>query len=163
VLFWHLAGAIAIFRSVYRDPKIDLRLLALGAVLANLIDKPLALVSQLPPRSVGHTLVLPILLMITGLVATRRGRARRMWMAVVIALFLHLVLDFMWFDTETLLWPLFGSFSDYDGPVLGDLANPWAWLQELVGLGYLVFLARKAGLTDPRRRSELIRTGRIAT
>jgi len=46
------------------------------------------------------------------------------------------VLDFMWFDTETLLWPLAGPFPPYQGPVLSDLTNPWAWLQEL-GVTYV--------------------------
>lgn len=161
MFFWHISGSTAIFRSVFRDPKVDLRLLALGAIAANLIDKPLTILTQLPPRSVGHTLLLPLLLMAIGLVATRRGRPRRAWMAVVIGMFLHLALDGMWFDTETLLWPFFGPFPAYDGPAFPDLADPVAWIMEAAGIAYLAYLVRKAGLSDPSRRGELIRTGRL--
>ncbi len=161
MLLWHVAGSVAIFRYVFRDPKVDLRLLAVGAILANLIDKPLALVTSMPPRSVGHSLLLPILGMAVALVFTRRGRQRRLWMAVVIGLFLHLVLDGMWFEPETLLWPALGPFAAYDGPVLPDLRDPWAWAMEAIGLVYLLYLARQSGLSDRLRRRELLRRGRL--
>lgn len=159
MFFWHISGSIAIFRFVFRDPKVDVRLLAFGAIAANLIDKPLTLLTPLAPRSVGHTLLLPLLLMAIGLLATRRGRPRRAWMAVVIGMLLHLVLDGMWFDTETLLWPLFGPFPAYHGPAFPDLTSPIAWIMEAAGVAYLVYLVRKAGLSDPSRRGELLRTG----
>ena len=35
--------------------------------------------------------------------------------------------------------------------------------QEIVGLGYLVWLARRARLADPRRRARLWRSGTLRT
>ncbi|NNL14467.1 MAG: metal-dependent hydrolase, partial [Acidimicrobiia bacterium] len=41
MLFWHLGGSLFLGRWVFRDPAMDLRVLALGAVLPDLIDKPI--------------------------------------------------------------------------------------------------------------------------
>ena len=163
---------MAIFRYVFRDPKVDLRFLAVGALLPDLIDKPLGTI-LLPAvfngngRVVGHTLLFSTVLMLVVLLATRRGRIRRRWMALAVGSLIHLLLDAMWTVQETLLWPAFGwafppGIPEYWSNLLDSLlSDPWRIFQELVGLGYLLFLWRKAGLSDPERRSELLRTGRV--
>ena len=103
--------AVLVFRVVYRDPKVDLRLLALGAVLPNLIDKPLTLLfpDTFPAgRTVAHTLAVSAAVMTVVLLATRRGRRRRAFMAVAIGMLLHLALDAMWTEPEVLFWPVLG-------------------------------------------------------
>ncbi len=68
MIFWHVGGTIAIFRYVFRDPKVDVRFLALGALLPDLIDKPLGTI-LLPDafnsssQVIGHTLLFSIVLM----------------------------------------------------------------------------------------------------
>jgi len=172
MIFWHMGGTIAIFRYVFRDPKVDLRFLALGAILPDLIDKPLG--TMLFPtvfignsQVIGHTLLFSMVLMSVVLLTTRRGRVRRRWMAMAIGSLIHLLLDAMWTVQETFLWPAFGwgfppGIPDYWSGLLERLvANPWLVVQEMVGLGYLVHLYRKARLNDPERRSQLLRTGRV--
>lgn len=174
MIFWHLGGAIAVFRYVFRDPKVDLRFLALGALLPDLIDKPLGTfllpeVFRGGTRLIGHTLTLALLMMTVVLVSTRRGRVRRQWMAFAIGALVHLLLDGMWTDQQTFLWPAFGwdfppGMPDYWSGIFARLlANPWLLLEELAGLSYLIHLWRKAGLGDPARRRELLRTGRVST
>lgn len=162
--------AVLVFRVVYRDPKVDLRLLALGAVLPNLIDKPLTLLfpDTFPgDRTVAHTLVVSAAVMTAILLATRRGRRRRAFMAVAIGMLLHLALDAMWTEPEVLFWPVLGVEFPPDGggggwpSVMASLRSPWNWLLELVGLVYLIVLYRAAGLTDPEARSAFIRGGRL--
>lgn len=172
MIFWHIGGTIAIFRYVFRDPKVDLRFLALGAILPDLIDKPLG--TMLLPavfngssQVIGHTLLFSLVLMSVVLLTTRRGRVRRRWMALAIGSLIHLLLDAMWTVQETFLWPAFGwefppGISEYWSGLLERLfSDPWRIVQELVGLGYLIYLYRRAQLNDPARRTELLHTGRV--
>jgi membrane-bound metal-dependent hydrolase YbcI (DUF457 family) len=169
VLLYHVAGAILLFRYIFRDPKVDVRLLAFGAVLPNLLDKPLGTV--LWPdyfgadRLFGHSLVFPTAIMVFALLVTRRGRRRRGIMAVAIGAMLHLLLDGMWTSTSTFLWPLFGAAfeagrPDYWGN-LGAIFTPTALIQELAGLAYLVYLYRTLGLSDLETRRAVLATGRL--
>jgi inner membrane protein len=168
VILWYAGGTLAIVRYAFRDPKMDLRFLALGAVLPDLIDKPVAVVfySDLGSvRLVGHSLLCAALVMTAVVLATRRGRPRRRWMAIPIGMMVHLFLAFTWADPETLWWPFLGlDFTPAGAATLGDylgtvLADPWVWVREAVGLVYLAGLWRRAGLADGARRSAFWRTG----
>lgn len=170
MLFWHAGASIAIARYTFRDDRMDLRMLLLGALLPDVIDTPVGLLfySRLHSvRLVTHGLLLAALVMVAVVMSTRRGRPRKMWMPLAIGLLLHILLDAMWLDPETLWWPLLGwSFSPagpatvggYVGAVLGD----WkVWLGEVVGLGYLAYLWSAARLSDAEQRARLWRTGRV--
>ena len=167
MLLWHVGGTLLGFRYVFRDPKVDVRFLALGAVISNLIDKPLWLATGLPPRSLGHTLIVPMILMAGILLTTRRGRRRRRWMVLPIGMGIHLVLDGMWAQQEILLWPFFGFEFPSSSTTLSSylselLANPWTWAKEAAGLAYLVYLGNKIHLGDPAVRRQLLSTGRLS-
>ncbi len=170
MFFWHIAGAILLFRWIYRDPKVDIRYLALGALLPNLIDKPLGTI--IAPglgsdRLIGHTLLFGSVIMVVALLATRRGRRRRKLMAVAIGALIHLVLDGMWASGQTFLWPFLGfDFSPgvqpYWGGFLDRELNLATIVQEVAGLAYLGALWVIAGLNDPEKRQTFIETGRLA-
>ena len=38
MLFWHVGGAVFLFRALFKDPDVDLRFLMAGAVLPDVID-----------------------------------------------------------------------------------------------------------------------------
>ena len=141
--------AVLIFRVVYRDPKVDLRLLALGAVLPNLVDKPLTLLfpDSFPAgRTVAHALVVSAAVMTVVLLTTRRGGRRRAFMAVAIGMLLHLALDAMWTEPEVLFWPVLGVEFPPDAggggwpSLVVPFQSPWNWILEAVGLVYLIVL-----------------------
>lgn len=169
MLFWHLGGTIAIVRYVFRDENMDLRFLMFGAILPDLIDKPLGLAFFDffgSTRLYGHTLLFAALVMTVVVLATRRGRPRRRWMAIPIAVMVHLVLDAMWDTPETLWWPfLGGDFTPNtalaDDGYVGWLTNWVVWAMEAAGLTYLVFLWQKAGLSQPHKRRAFRETGII--
>ena len=169
MLLYHVAGAILLFRYVFRDPKVDVRMLAFGAVLPNLIDKPLGTIMApdyfAADRLYGHTLVFSTVIMVVALLTTRRGRRRRAIMAVAVGSMLHLVLDGMWTSAQTFFWPLFGlTFEpgrvDYWSDISAILDMPTI-LQELAGLAYLFYLYRVLELSDDRYRRELFVSGRL--
>ncbi len=150
---------------------MDLRVLALGGVLSDLIDKPIGSILFIDYFETGriyaHTLLFAMLILAGVMALTRRGTAvRKRWMALPIGVFLHLLLD-MPLDAETLWWPLLGTeFPSFAEGAFVDLVpyllkSPWVIVQELLGVGYLVALYRKTQLGDPVRRRELVETGRL--
>lgn len=173
MIFWHLGATIWLFRYVFRDPKVDMRFLVLGALLPDLLDKPIGTV-LFPEaigtgRWVGHTLLFSSVLMAIVLLVTRRGRRRRAWMALTIGSMIHLILDGLWTTPEVLLWPFLG-FDFPPGPeaywsgFLGRIFDsPWGIAGEVVGLAYLAWLWYFADLRDPEKRRRLVTTGRITT
>ena len=146
MILWHIAGSIFLFRWVFRDPKVDLRLLILGAVVPDLIDLIAGAVLGDPNRQRwGHTLILPTVAAIVILLTNRRGRRRRQLMTIVVAWLFHLVLDGVWVREVTFLWPLFGfEFAPWpEGSAWSRaLSDPWRFLKEVAGLAYLVLLWR---------------------
>lgn len=167
---WHVGAALFLFRWIFRDPKVDVRFLALGALLPDLIDLPLGTLVFARSVSTGeawaHSLLAPTVVTVVVLVLTRRGRRRRAWMALAVGMFFHLLLDGMWTKTEVFLWPLFGAIPSGPSPYWSDalsraLDDPWRWARELAGSLYLVYVWAQSGLGDPDRRREAVRTGRL--
>ena len=174
MLFWHVGGAILLFRYLFKDPNVDLRFLALGAIVSDLIDKPIGRIFWADyfntSRLFGHTLLFFVVTLAVVMLVTSRGsRRRQQGLALAVGVMFHLILDAMWLIRETLLWPLFGwtfppSLDDYWAGLLSRiLSDPLLLAQEAVGLAYLVFLWRRANLSDPERRFRLWRLGTIAT
>ncbi len=150
---------------------MDLRYLTFGAILPNLIDIPVAIAmwtSWEAPRLVGHSLLFGSMIMVVVLIVTTRGTRRKQWILVSVGALVHLALDAMWADPNTLWWPFLGwdftstglvTFSEYASSVL---TNPWMWAGEAVGLAYLVLLWRSSGLNDAAARRRLLSTGQVS-
>ena len=159
-IFGHLGITLGIFFILgqlipsIRD-RLDYRVIALGALLPDLIDKPIGRFlfaeSVASGRLVGHTLVFVLILLIGGYVLlNRRGDGGR-GVQVAGAGFLHLVEDRMWMSPVTLLWPamgwrfpqgdVYGSFMDYLLDVVSHCYIPepsYVFVSEVVGLFVLV-------------------------
>ncbi|MGA7271186.1 MAG: metal-dependent hydrolase [Acidimicrobiia bacterium] len=168
MLLWHLGAVIFLFRWIFRDPKVDFRFLALGAVLPDVIDLSVVTVAGGTQGELwAHSLAMPTLIAAVVLLTTRRGRRRRAWMALVVAWLFHLLVDGMWTDGRVFLWPVFGwalpvgSGAFWSGAWERALSDPWRWVLELVGLAYLIWLARAARVSEEETRAELGRTGRL--
>lgn len=160
-----------LFRWIFRDPRVDVRFLVLGAILPDLIDLPLGTIVLADRYSNGelwfHTLLAPTAIVVAVLLLTRRGRRRRAWMALAVGMMFHLLLDGMWTSAETFFWPFFGlSFPAgpqpyWSGVWARALADPMRWISEAIGFLYLVFVWRRSGLGDPTRRRRLLAEGRL--
>jgi hypothetical protein len=155
------AGAV---RAIERD--VDLRLVALVAVLPDLIDKPLWLLAPWFAngwtRTAGHSLT--AFVVFTLLVSVRlRARA---W-PYVLAYASHLLLDRIWWDGH-ITWP-FGGFFVFPKYTYDHTEQWWAkftdlWTMGGEALGGLVFLALALrGRFWERERWRAFRgTGRVA-
>ncbi|MCD4740968.1 MAG: metal-dependent hydrolase, partial [Desulfobacteraceae bacterium] len=112
-IFGHLGITFGIFflaglivPSIRRH--FDYRFIALGALLPDLIDKPIGRIlfaeSVASGYLVGHSLVFVIVIFIVGY-ALYRQRGNSHIIQVAGASFLHLVEDQMWNRPDRVLWP----------------------------------------------------------
>jgi hypothetical protein len=112
----------------YRRPiSIDYRLVLVGTLLPDLIDKPLGLLLGLEGRLWAHTL-----LFLVGLLAVSRiPRIRGLqWVGFGVAT--HLLLDQIWQSPNVALWP-------FDGPFLPATFNPLSYVHTLLTNPYVGF------------------------
>ena len=115
-LFGHIGITLGIFMLLKMHPSlskipIDLRLVVLGSILPDLIDKPLKLFifadSMSSGRTYGHTLLFCLLLFLGAFYLWKKKNNSAV-LVIPVASFLHLIQDRMWKTPETLLWPLMG-------------------------------------------------------
>lgn len=173
MIFWHLGLTVALIFVTLGVRRIDYRVVLIGAVLPDLIDKPIGQIffhEQFQTgRLYGHTLLFVTVLLL-GIQLTLRGERARRWFILPIAALIHLALDGMWSEPVTLFWPLFSTSFPVDpesGYLWEALLRPFTDLQvavmELVGLALLAFMARAVGLQDKARRRDFVRNGRLST
>ena len=155
------------FASLARH--IDIRILLLGSLLPDIIDKPLG---QLLFREVfstgrifGHTLLFLLVISLVGLWLYRREKKN--WPLVLsFGTFTHLSFDQMWLNPATLLWPLFGwEFQKLvldhwvQSTLVGLLTEPGEYIPEIIG-GTVLGIFGLSLLRQGRLRS-FVRTGRV--
>lgn len=169
MLFWHLGLTAALVFVTLGRRRIDYRVVLFGAILPDLIDKPLGRIffedRFETSRLFGHTLLFPVaLLLLIQLIL--RGEAARRWFVLPIAALIHLALDGMWADPVTLFWPFFGTTfppmpveSYWVDVLLRPLRHPAEAVKELAGLVILLYFARAFDLHRPQERREFLRTG----
>jgi inner membrane protein len=171
MFFWHLGVTAAVVFLTLGRRRIDYRVVLLGAILPDLIDKPIGRLffeeQFQTSRLFAHTLLFSVALLLM-IQLTLRGPTARRWFILPIATMLHLALDGMWNDPVTLFWPLFGTefpkvpVENYWIEVLlRPFDHPWVLLQEVVGLGLLVYLGFAYRLHESGPRREFIRSGTL--
>jgi inner membrane protein len=171
MLLWRLGATLWLFRWIFRDPKVDVRFLLVGAILPDLVDLTVGTVLFASRFSTGelwsHTLLAPSICMSLVLLLTRRGRRRRAYIALGVGWLFHLLVDGLWTHPELFLWPFFGwempAGESPFWPLAWDraLADPWRWVLEIVGLAYLARLWFALGLNRKERREALAQSGRL--
>lgn len=169
---WAAANALQRSSLGQRWQDLDYRLLALAALLPDLMDKPLAVFAFPNEHAAllyGHTLLLH--LAVWG-GAAAAGRVHR-WLPYLLAFSGHLAADRMWGFASTLLWPLRGRrFHQWQ-----NVGSPAAFLQaysqiirsepklvalEAIGLGLLAWVIADRRLYRKDILSRFLRTGRVA-
>ncbi len=139
--------------------RIDYRLIAIGSLIPDAIDKPLAWYGEdylgtghLASHSIGHTLLFSICFITLGLLVARMGERRLLWLAL--GAFTHLLVDPVIFYPHILLWPAFGS----DFPTSNGLSGLTLQLIDatLVVIGGITLLRSRTYLDRAR---SFLRTG----
>lgn len=160
MILWFAGMAVVVVWLVFRDPALDLRLVVAGALLPDAVDGLLSLAGVSGPWP-AHTLLASAGLLAGVMLATRGRRLlRRRLLALPIGSLLHLVLDGAWADTAAFWWPALGAD-------VGEQALPSVErgavnvVLELAGLAALAWAWARFRLSDPKRRRQLLRTGRV--
>lgn len=156
----HIGITLGIFYSLNRlFPKksipVDIKWIAFGALLPDIIDKPLGRIILAEAigsgRIFAHTLLFAVLLgLFAGYAFYRKG-----WTIPLIvagASFCHLLEDQIWNSPKVLFWPLLGwefsrdtisgNFIEYFMRILNNSYNPaysGAFIPEIIGLA-IIFL-----------------------
>jgi hypothetical protein len=156
-------------RQLQRFEDADYRLVALSAVLPDLIDKPLATFVMKDSNAAllfGHTALLH-----GGvwLAAAATGRLER-WLPYLAAFSGHLLADRMWGFSRTLLWPLRGRQFHQWQHVGSPEAIVQAYLKiireepllltfEAIGAGLLLWFLADRQLGQPAQLASFLRRG----
>ena len=155
MFLWFLGTAVVSVWYVFRDPRFDYRLLAVGAVLPDVID--------LPGRHArwAHSLSVSVgALVLVMLVTAGRKPIRRLMLAVPIGMLLHLVWDGAFASTHVFWWPFAGSWGNVRVP---SLQRGWLNIAfEAAGAALLLWMWRRCRLSDPQRRRALLHQGLLA-
>ena len=129
---------------------LDIRILMVGSMLPDIIDKPLSFMGLGSGRSIAHTLLLSLIVLCLAFYLYLNNR--KTWLfAVAIGMFSHLILDSMRFTPQTLLWP----FQGWAFPAPGHkvdltqfhirwntlITNPGLVISEGIGLCVILALA----------------------
>ena len=150
-----------------RTGSIDYRLVLLGSLLPDILDKPLWFLSSgdifASGYDYGHTFLLSLALLICGLILLRY---RKSWLLIISSgSFIHLICDQMWNTPVTLWWPLLGPFLRLEttGWVLNIwqalFSRPSVYIPEIIGLIALLLLGYR--LLVSKSIIKFIRTGAI--
>jgi len=113
--------------------RVDLRVLAVGSLLPDILDKPIGLMVFRDELGTGrifcHTLLFLTLLSIAGFWLFRRS-GRTCLLVLAAGVLAHLVLDGVWTSYRTLLWPAFG-FGFLRSAEPSGVSQYWHNLKEL--------------------------------
>jgi hypothetical protein len=152
IFFGHvgLTGLAARTAEKYIDElKIDYRLVFIGSILPDLIDKPIGRILFAETFNSGrifaHTLLFVLGLYGIGLYDWYRYRKIR-WLVLAESCLLHDVLDTIWTIPQTFLWPFLG-WRFYEKPEEQWLASIWTklitdplvFVPEIIGLIIILY------------------------
>ena len=155
MLFWFVATAVWSVWFVFRDPKFDYRLVAIAALVPDLIDGLRGAVGPL------HSVVTSIAVLFAIMIATAgRKPSRQRLLALPIGMFIHLIFDGAFSNTKTFWWPLTGiSLSENSLPSVER--GTWNVPLEIVGVIGCVVAWRYFSLADKSRRTNFLKTGSL--
>jgi inner membrane protein len=148
---------------------VDIRLLLIGSLLPDIIDKPLGHIflreSLSSGRTFAHSLLFLIIIALAGLLLYLYKK--KTWLLVLsFGTLMHLTLDQIWNNPKTMLWPFLGStfqksdLSNYLANTVNSLTTNYeVYIPEIIGGLILVWFAWE--VWRRRRLLSLIKYGRI--
>jgi hypothetical protein len=159
MFFWFIATSIWSVWFVFRDPKFDYRVLAIAALIPDLVDGLLLAFGT--SRNVMHSVVTSIVVLFMIMIATAGRRPiRQRLLAIPIGLFMHLIYDGAFAATKTFWWPLTGTVVDVKS--LPSIERGLVNLPlELFGIMSCVVAWKYFALSDIYRRQTFLKTGSL--
>ncbi|MBC7254255.1 MAG: metal-dependent hydrolase [Actinobacteria bacterium] len=154
----------------FRHGAPDLRWLLAGTVLPDVVDKAVGEVLFRSYFQNGriyfHTSLFTLLLLLAGLYGWARRRDSRL-LLLSLGMASHLVLDRIWIEPTTALWPSLGPFLRHPSDltliqqVLEYVRDPVFWVTEAVGAVLLVTSLNALGVDSGARLGDFLRRGNM--
>lgn len=148
----------------------DLRWLLAGTVLPDVVDKAVGEVLFRSyfhnGRIFFHTSLFALIFLLAGLWNWTRKRDARL-LLLSLGMASHLVLDRIWTEPTTALWPSLGPFlrhlSDQTllEQILEYMRDPLFWVTEAAGTAFLVTALRALGVDSAARFGDFLRRGTL--
>lgn len=159
IFFGHLGittGAFKVYESIINKnedreskPLIDYRIVLVGSILPDIIDKPIGAFlfrsTFHNSRIFGHTLLFSLILILIGLFRLLKERKNRI-LLLGISSSIHLILDSMWLYTKILFWPYYGwKFPErpegnwLNNDIIRLITDPSYYLPETIGFIILAY------------------------
>jgi inner membrane protein len=133
----------------------DLRWLLAGSILPDVVDKAVGQALFKPYFENGrifcHTAVFTMLVFVVGVYRQRYKDDNRI-LLLALGMASHLVLDKIWLEPETAIWPALGPFIRYPSlqtltrQIADALRDPFFWTSEIGGLALLIMSLRYLGV-----------------
>ncbi len=164
-VFGHLGISLLVMLviSFLVKRKFDYRFVLIGALLSD-FDKVIGflLTDINNGRVILHTVLFAGIMSIIS-----AFRKSKILISLTSGIWLHLLLDRMWGDPQTLLWPLYGGFQKLESFQLTDVLHntvtqPYNLGGEIVGLLVLLFFAIKYRLYIGKRLKEFVIRGYLS-
>jgi hypothetical protein len=176
IFFGHLGITLLFVFLVFYYLKIeaDYRFVLVGAILPDIIDKPIGdylFYSDFQNgRLFAHTLLFVAVLTTIGWYADKKYHFSGI-LLLALGSVVHLVLDQMWLTPGTLFWPLFGwqfekynDLGDYAGYIWDQLMhNPQAYVPEVIGFLILVGFFIHFRLYKRENFIKFLKDGKLST
>jgi hypothetical protein len=174
IFFGHIGITLllAFLIFMFLKEKIDYRFLLVGAILPDLIDKPLGQYIFFDTfhngRIFAHTILFVLLLVTVAVFLERKYRFTGVSVLALGAI-AHIAEDEIWRTPGTALWPLLGwqfpklDMLDYAGYIWDVLLHePRAYVPEIVGLVIIAGFVWRFELYRPERVKAFLKTGRLS-
>jgi membrane-bound metal-dependent hydrolase YbcI (DUF457 family) len=155
-------------KDVKPSQRFDYRLVAVGSMLPDIIDKPLSglILSETAGggRIYAHTLLFLLLVLIAA-VFYWRINGNKSTLLVAGAVFVHDILDSMWLFPKIICWPLYGWGFNGGNPKTWVhfwwtelLHNPYVYIPEAVGCVIIIIFLYKIFSAGTK---EFVLTGKL--
>jgi membrane-bound metal-dependent hydrolase YbcI (DUF457 family) len=174
IFFGHIGITLLLGFIIFRflKEKIDYRFLLVGAILPDLIDKPIGhyIFNSVfhNGRIFAHTILFILLLVVIAAYLERKYRFTGVSVLALGAM-AHLAEDQIWRSPGTALWPLMGwefpklDLQDYAGYIWDVLLHdPNAYVPEIIGLAIIAGFVWRFELYRPERVMAFVKTGLLS-
>lgn len=156
MFFWFIGTAVLSVWFVFRDPAFDHRTLVIGALLPDVVDGIWGGARALHSVSASVATLVIVMLATIG-----RRPIRKRLLSIPIGMFLHLIYDGAFNNTQVFWWPFTGlSFAGDRLPVVDRGMLNVAF--EIAGLLMCVFAWKKFRLGEPQRRQNFLKSGTLS-
>ncbi len=173
LVFGHLGFTLLFAFIVFSllKEKVDYRFILVGALLPDLLDKPIGeyifYSTFQNGRIFGHTMLFVFMLAGVGMLLNERYRAGAVE-ALALGSLLHIAEDRVWLTQGTLFWPLLGwefpryGIEDYAGYILYVIFHePSAYVPEILGIIILAAFILRFRLYKPEKARLFLSKGTL--